>query len=233
MAIRYALYFTPDPNSAWSQLWADWLGRDAFTGLQRPQPAIAGVQAAQFRALTAAPRSYGLHATLKAPFRLAQGVSLSELERSLVHYCARQQPFFLPKLVVRKVDNFIALTPQFDHAPISRVAAECVQEFDRFRAPASAEETARRLRAPLSAREIVLLDRWGYPYVMDCFQFHLSLTGELNGTDPQIVTAIYQAAQQIASDLGDQVLQFDAVCVFAQATANQDFTVHLRVPFGR
>jgi len=45
---------------------------------------------------------------------------------------------------------------------------------------ASAAELARRRAAGLTQRQDTLLLRWGYPYVMEEFRFHLTLTGKLD-----------------------------------------------------
>ena len=69
-AHRYAAYFAPAIGSAWWEAGSHWLGRCAARGQPLPQPAIDGMPPARQQALTAAPRRYGWHATLKAPFAL-------------------------------------------------------------------------------------------------------------------------------------------------------------------
>jgi Protein of unknown function (DUF1045) len=44
-------------------------------------------------------------------------------------------------------------------------------------------EIARRRPETLTPRQRALLDVWGYPYVMEEFQFHLTLTGPLSAAD--------------------------------------------------
>jgi 2'-5' RNA ligase len=63
---------------------------------------------------------------------------------------------------------------------LEQLAADCVREFDSFRAPLTPDDRARRNPAKLSARQRDYLDRWGYPYVMEEFRFHMTLTGRLN-----------------------------------------------------
>jgi hypothetical protein len=43
----------------------------------------------------------------------------------------------------------------------------------------SESERERRLAADLNARQIENLERWGYPYVLEDFRFHMTLTGSL------------------------------------------------------
>jgi len=52
-----------------------------------------------------------------------------------------------------------------------------------------------RRQAVLSPAQDALLVRWGYPYVMEYFRFHCSLTGSLQGVTAQQVHALRQVAQ--------------------------------------
>jgi hypothetical protein len=64
---------------------------------------------------------------------------------------------------------------------------------DAFRAPPDESELAKRRKAGLSARQEAMLTRWGYPYVMDDFRFHLTLTGRLPRADRRRVAALIEA----------------------------------------
>lgn len=156
--------------AAWG---AAWLGWDPARGeeVAQPDPALA--------ALTAEPRRYGLHATLKAPFRLAPGRSESELAEAVAALAGRLAPAEAPGLRPALIGRFLALVPEEPAAGIGRLAAACVEELDLFRAPPLEAEFARRRAAGLDAAEEANLRRWGYPHVMDRFQFHVTLTGPL------------------------------------------------------
>ena len=65
---RYAIYFTPQGSLA--EAGAAWLGWDLARGRTVAHPDVAGLDVA---ALTETPRKYGLHATIKPPFVLAEG----------------------------------------------------------------------------------------------------------------------------------------------------------------
>jgi putative phosphonate metabolism protein len=170
---RFAIYHLP-PAGALAGFGARWLGWDVANGAAVTQPPVAGIEA-----VTAAPRKYGFHGTLKPPFRLAEGRSpdaLADAVASMARGCA---PASCDRLRLARLGRFLALTPQGDAAGIARVAATCVEALDAFRAPAGDAELARRRKAGLSARQETLLARWGYPYVMEEFRFHLTLTGPL------------------------------------------------------
>ena len=54
-----------------------------------------------------------------------------------------------------------------------------MKAFNAYRAPLSAADRERRIKAKLSPRQIELMDQWGYPYVLDEYRFHMTLTGAL------------------------------------------------------
>lgn len=80
-------------------------------------------------------------------------------------------------LQLTSMGRFLALTPQGGAEAVQLVAQTCVRDLDGFRAPVGEQEMARRRAAGLSARQDALLVEWGYPYVMEEFKFHLTLSG--------------------------------------------------------
>ncbi len=152
---RYAIYWLPD--GALGRAGADWLGWDARTG--------AGDAAG-------APARYGFHATIVPPFRIVGEVG--DLARAARALAARQEPVDLGRLTVRDLDGFLALVPSKNPAAL---AAAMVEGLYGFRAPLTEADLARRRAAGLTPAQDALLERWGYPYVMDEFRMHLTLTG--------------------------------------------------------
>ena len=173
---RYALYYTP-PQGEFADFGASWLGWDAAAGVAVAQPVLPGLDIA---ALTAAPRKYGFHATLKAPFRLAAGRTETALIGAVATLAAQLRPVTLAGLALTRIGPFLALTPDGDPAALNALAAQTVEGLDPFRAPLTEAEVARRNPDRLSPRQRALLDRWGYPYVFDEFQFHMTLTDALD-----------------------------------------------------
>src|SRR5579863_9985612 len=70
LAPRFAIYFVPAPETALYRFGAAILGHDCYSGERLAHPRDLGVSEAEWDKLTRAPRPYGFHATLKAPFRL-------------------------------------------------------------------------------------------------------------------------------------------------------------------
>lgn len=176
-APRYAIYYVPGADTALYRFGAAVLGYDCYGGKELPP--LDGLDAASWPDVVREPRVYGFHATLKAPFRLVPGCTEADLADALAAFAAGQTAVPVGELGVRALGSFIALVPMVVCPPLDRLGAACVREFDRFRAPMSGPERARRLAANLSPRQIEQLDRWGYPYVFEDFRFHMTLTGPL------------------------------------------------------
>ena len=170
---RFAVYYLP-PEGALADFGAAWLGWDCVTARTVVPPHVPGLHD-----VTMTPHKYGFHGTLKPPFRLAEGTDLAGLQEAMVQMAATCAPAQSDGLSLTALGRFLALTPAGDTSGIARVAATCVEALDAFRAPPGEAELARRRKARLSERQEALLQRWGYPYVMEEFRFHLTLTGRL------------------------------------------------------
>jgi hypothetical protein len=75
--------------------------------------------------------------------------------------------------------RFLALRPEGPEDALWALAADVVRVTEPFRAPPGEEELARRRAAGLTERQEAMLERWGYPHVMEEFRFHVTLTGPL------------------------------------------------------
>lgn len=171
---RYAVYYVPAPGVL-ATFGADWLGWDVVRGLPVAHPALPGL--AQ---ITATPRKYGFHGTLKPPFHMAEGKDLTGLREAMEIFAAHHAPACCAGLELTTLGGFLALTPHGEARALAALAGACVTELDSFRAPPSAAEIARRRAADLSPAEDANLLAWGYPYVLESFRFHLTLSGKLN-----------------------------------------------------
>lgn len=176
---RYAVYYTPEGSLA--EVGAAWLGWDLAKGARVPHPDIPGLDAA---ALTAKPRRYGLHGTIKPPFFLQKGTTEEELHDQLTQLCGQLPPVTLDGLELAKMPGFVAVKPIGSSITLAKMASQVVTQLDGFRAPPTEEELARRRRRRfLSAAQEQHLANWGYPYVMDQFRFHITLTGRVGDTE--------------------------------------------------
>lgn len=221
-AHRFAVYFAPPPGSVWWKAGSHWLGRCAAANSPLEQPRFDGLAPAQQQQFTAEPSRYGWHATLKAPFVLSEGVALDDLRVALHALAASFTAFDMPDLKVQQLGGFLALCPEGDKEAINAVASTCVTLLDRLAAPLSSEELERRRRkGSLSTQEDALLVRWGYPYVMERYRFHLSLTGNLQGVDDRTAKRLEQAAKVWFGALPP--CRFDGLSLFAEPSKGADF----------
>lgn len=189
---RYAIYHVPPADAALYRFGAALLGYDAFEPRDLEHPPQALNAFADWHELTADPRKYGFHATLKAPFLLKDGASEADLVAAFDRFAAtpREIPVIAP--VVRSIGSFIAVVPDAAVAALAKLADDCVTAFDPLRAPLTAHDRQRRLKSPLTPRQIEHLDRWGYPYVFEEFRFHMTLTGSLPAAKREVVLPFLQ-----------------------------------------
>jgi putative phosphonate metabolism protein len=217
---RYAIYLCPRLQSPLYQLGSGWLGRDPFTGEDLDPALPNGLSLEEWSSATESPRRYGFHATLKPPFRLAEGAVYNDLLGAACAFAKRYAAFEAPPLQVGTLGRFLALVLSQPSAELSEFAAACVSEFDRFRAPAGPRELALRLNGSLSPREREHVYRWGYPYVFDTWKFHMSLTGSLAAeTLPQFEEILAERFTSVCS--GPMVV--DSICIFHEASAGSPF----------
>ena len=228
MVSRYAIYYAPAPDSRWWHFGSRWLGRDAACGRTRAQFQVPGIRAEDMRSLTEEPRRYGFHATLKPPFALAEGASPEDLYQSVETLVASRQPFALGRLTLQRLGGFLALMPEDEPLELATLAADCVEQLDLFRAPASPAELARRRQTGLSRRQEELLSRWGYPHVLDHWRFHMTLTGPVEGVKRQVLSAWLDTRLR---ELCHEYLVVDALCVFEQAAPQAPFRLARRFDF--
>jgi putative phosphonate metabolism protein len=223
---RYALYYAPAADSLLARFGAAILGYDAATGADVPHRVPADVE--DWPAATAEPRKYGFHATLKAPFLLADGVTRQNLEEGMAAFAAATSPVVLDGLAVTSIGPFCALTPVGDPQGVNDLASRAVEAFDRFRAPVTPADRERRLKSPLTERQIRYLDDWGYPYVHEEFRFHMTLTGPLHADIRDGVRSGLTAAYAEAVPAGPVAV--DQIVLFHQAPGER-FRIVARAAF--
>ena len=227
--MRYAIYFTPAPDNLLTKDGSRWLGRDVFTGKLLDPPDALTMPVEQWRELVAEPRRYGFHATLKAPFELRQGRTETELMDAFKAFAASAMPFEVPRLVIGQLGPFFALVPQALHPPLQSFAASVVEAFEPFRAPLSDEDVARRRPERLTGAQRANLAHWGYPYVMDEFRFHMTLTGPEAST---LSAQVHEELRRRFSAHHDAPLAVGGLGLFIERSRGEPFIVHHWQPLG-
>lgn len=218
MTVRAAIYYAPaEADPLWTAGCA-WLGRDPASGRRMPGP---------FDDLSEQPRLYGFHATLKPPMRLAH--PWSALMDDAAALAARVQPFDLPPLVVADIGGFLALRESLPCPALHALADACVTELDMHRVPADAAELAKRRGRGLSPVHASMLVNWGYPHVLDTWQFHMTLTRRLTAEEHQVVAPAAEMHFAAALALPRRV---ESICVFTQAGEDAPFLLAERLALG-
>ncbi len=222
---RYAIYVMPkrrlyDSASAW-------LGWDARRSLVRAYPDVGDLPV-PVEDLTAQPRRYGFHGTIKPPFQLAAGKTLGALKAACADLASTLAAVDIGRLAVRPLSGFVAMVPAQPCASLDMLAARVVEALDPFRAPPSTDELARRRRSGLSASQVQLLQRWGYPYVMDEFRFHMTLSGKLDEADADLLAD--RLGHHFAPVLRDP-LTIDSLALVGEATDGR-FHLIMDYPLG-
>jgi putative phosphonate metabolism protein len=218
---RVALYYAPTPDDPLFNDSSTWLGRDPESNAPAPHPDLPDIAA-----ITAEPRLYGFHATLKPPMRLAEGRQWFDVLTAATELADRTAPFALPALAVSDVFGFLALRETAPCPALQALADACVAHLDPLRAPPSEAEQARRRRAGLTPQQDAMLRRWGYPYVFETWFFHMTLTRRLTAEEK----ALYQPeAERFFAPALAMPRQVSDICLFVQPAPGEPFVIAQRL----
>jgi putative phosphonate metabolism protein len=223
---RFAIYAIPPTESELWKLGSSILGYDAVTGLDVPFPDDPIFADPLSLAWSAEPRRYGFHATLKAPFRLAEDRTMDELVAEMDRF-ARGRPSVHLDLTLAPVGHFLALVAVDPPPGLQALADDCVRHFDPFREPLTAADRERRHPDRLIQRQVENLDTWGYPFVLDDFQFHMTLTGALDNADRHRLEPVLRTLLQTVP----LNLRIESLALFRQDADDGRFVVHDSFPF--
>jgi putative phosphonate metabolism protein len=219
---RYAIYYTAAHGSALDRFGASLLGYDAYSGEDLPFADGVAQTIPDWRDLTQDPRKYGFHATLKAPIALAPTKTEAQLAAACESFAGRTRPIPLIRPVIGSISGFIAVIPAEPSAELELLAADATKAFDPFRAPLTPEDRARRNPARLTPLQREYLERWGYPYVMEEFRFHMTLTGRLPEERRKPVLAMLRSKFSVT---GIGPVAIDGIALCRQATPQSRFRI--------
>jgi hypothetical protein len=229
---RLALYYAPPVASAWWQAGCEWLGRDAQTGeaFDTPTPSALAALGVDAASVTKAPRRYGWHGTLVAPFRCAAGVTPIDVLSAAQHWSQHQKPFDMT-MKAEMMGRFVALRAAHaaDDETLRSVAASALHALAPLRARSSVEEIERRITPAMCDRQVRLLREWDYPYVLDEFRFHMTVSDSLE--HPEMRTAIATSWTDRIATLG--ALPFSGAALFVEPESGAPFMLWQRLPFAR
>lgn len=229
---RFAIYYAPPADSLLERLGAAWLGVDSLAGAL-----LAGTDPLPPDLVAALPQShaslvrnaqvYGFHGTLKAPFRLGEKIDWTILDGAVAALADRMAPVVAPRLVVKSELGFVALQPGAPSPALDALAAACVTGLDLLRAPLTAAELAKRRRGGLDTVEDANLRNWGYPYVLERFRFHVTLSSGLAKREAAELAALL--APYFEPALEDE-FRIDELCLFGDPGERRPFCLLKRYP---
>lgn len=228
---RYAIYFAPPATSPLWQFGCGVIGYDASCGCETGFAQATGLDDGIWGGLVAEPRRYGFHATLKAPFEPAAGLDEDAILGRVAALAGDLAPVELSRLEVAELGRFIALVPAASLPELNALealAGRVVADLEPLRRPLLEADRARRLKSALTSRQIMHLDRFGYPYVFEDYRFHMTLTGPV--TDDGLrgrVRAALAADYEARVPRGPVVV--DALVVFRQDRREDRFRIKARL----
>jgi len=217
---RYAIYYIPDLPLF--QIGSDWLGWNSITGQET-------TLSADHRRITDRPRKYGFHATVKPPFSLASNSTQGDLQDAFQTFCATVSPATGGTLKISRLGRFLAMTQDVQSNEVTELAASTVSHFDKFRAPLSDQDIAKRRQRRLTPQQDALMLRWGYPYVMQEFKFHMTLTGPLA---PNEIDAIEHDANTRFQEFIGQPLKIVSLALLGEDSDSGRFHVVDKLSLG-
>jgi putative phosphonate metabolism protein len=218
---RFAVYYAPR-EGAFADAAAQWLGRDPVSGAALVPPALPGLPRPA-EEITVDPRRYGFHGTIRAPFRPAAVQRPQDIAQRVAALAARLAPVVCDGLELENLHGFLALTPTGCEAALLDLASAVVEGTNDLRAPLTAEEIARRRPDRLSTRQRALLDRWGYPFVMEEFRFHLTLTDRLPEGE---VGAVRAALAGYVAPVLPRPFVIEDLCLFGEDAEGRFHLLH-------
>ncbi len=220
---RYAIYYVPEHDTALWDFGCNVLGYDAERGVEVTQLVPPGFGESEWREMTAAPRRYGFHATMKAPIALRDGTTEAEFLAGFREFAGKEDAFTVAPPKVALHGNYVTLLLSTPDQRVQALGDACVRSLDAFRAPSSEKEMHRRRAGGLSETQRAHLEQWGYPYVLGDFVFHMSLAGSL--PEARSKAAFEGLTRLYEDEVGDEALVFSSLAVFAEPDPGGPFFV--------
>lgn len=228
-APRYAVYLAPKPETALWKFGSTVLGYDAASGQEIAGFRLPSMAPANWQKVTARARTYGFHATLKAPFYLAKNHNEQDLIAGLGAFANTQlalEPIVLALTILDEntAGGFLALTPAKPYSALRQLEAASVQALDMFRAPLTGEDISRRNPQILSERQKKYLADYGYPYVLEEFRAHFTLCDRL----PEPAKAASELNDMMTGHIGAASVAVDELVLFKQPNLDARFQIIAR-----
>ncbi len=224
---RYAVYLTPPLGSDLWKFGCDVIGRDASTGELLGAYAPEGHNPESWGKLTEEPRRYGFHATLVAPFALRADLDAPDLIEAVAGFARIHHPFDAGELQVGRIAAadgraFVALRPTGRSSELHALEEKAVRQLDGLRAPLTEAERRKREAPGLTPLQRYYLDAWGYPYVLNEFRPHLTLTNALDDAKPVVKALRWDLQMRVPAP---PRLRIETVTLFGERRSDGQFEI--------
>jgi len=115
--------------------------------------------------------------------RRSAGQSADQLLAEVADFSHKQTPIDLTGLAPVRSCRYDSLA--FDQQPeaLPQLASECVTRFEQFRAPLTEADVQRRNPDSLTESQRQNMYQYGYPHVLNDFNFHMTLSGHFHQPD--------------------------------------------------
>ena len=90
-------------------------------------------------------------------------------------------------------------------------------------------ERSKRLATSLGNRQLALLERWGYPYVMEEFRFHFTLSNPVEHSDQHKREKLFRSALRLHEQTAHAWPGLDARSIVEQPHPRARFVVRERI----
>ena len=105
-----------------------------------------------------------------------------------------------------------------------------MRALDALRAPLTDAERGRRNAGRLTPRQRYYLDAWGYPYVIDEFRPHFTLTNPIEAEHAGRVTKALEWEFRLR--VASTALRIDSIALFGERESDCEFEVLRAFPLG-
>ncbi|MEG6510031.1 DUF1045 domain-containing protein [Methyloligella sp. 2.7D] len=206
---RYAIFFTPRPDTTLAAFSRSWFGR---IGESDALDSFADQAPPETKSAPSHPNRYhGLHVAFKAPFALREEKSPDGLNAELQRFAAKHEPVSTGPLALVRQGNALALAPQDPALSVAWLEAQCINAFDEFSDALSAEEREQHF-PHLSPYQRLLLESFGDPHAMSEFRFSIRLTGRL---EPAKLEQVAEALAPVLDVICREGIEIDALSLMA------------------
>jgi hypothetical protein len=213
--MRYAVYFCPAAGSGLEAFGRKWLSTED----------VPRVASERLKTLTAKMRRYGWHATLCAPFSLTKHANYDDLRQRVVDIAKRFSPFEMP-LHLDRLGGFLALRPTGDETTIHALGDACIRELNVLRAPLTDDAWQRRA-SYLDDVELALYRQFGYPYVLERYRFHMTLSAPASDVEEEALR------EWLSPRLANLSAHIDALTICGEKEPGTNFEAIARIALGQ